>query len=143
LGDAEKKICLQPFDILSFSGLKLGFNVFQKKITQKNSQKMKISNFFLNFFFNKVMLSECSLAISCYFYTPKYPKKNTTATVGFIDFKGVWDSDFISPQGHYKCSKLRMVKKCTDDQISRKLFRNFGIFPIFFKDNVSNQSHPP
>jgi hypothetical protein len=58
LGDAEKEICLQLFDIWSFSGRKLGFNVFQK-ITQKNSQKMKISNFFL-FIFNKFMLSECS-----------------------------------------------------------------------------------
>jgi hypothetical protein len=35
LGDAEKKICLQLFDILSFSGQKLGFNVFQKKYSEK------------------------------------------------------------------------------------------------------------
>jgi hypothetical protein len=44
---------------------------------------MKISNFFLDFcfvFIYKFMLSECSLAISCYFYTPKYPQKSATAT---------------------------------------------------------------
>jgi hypothetical protein len=39
---------------------------------------MKISNFFLDFF-NKFMLSECSLAISCYFYAPQYPRKIATA----------------------------------------------------------------
>jgi hypothetical protein len=50
LGDAEKKICLQLFDILSFSGRKFGFNVFQKEVTQKNSQKMKIANFFSDLF---------------------------------------------------------------------------------------------
>ena len=44
------KTWLQLFDILSFSGRKLGFNGFQKKITQKKSRKIKISNF-LGFFF--------------------------------------------------------------------------------------------
>jgi hypothetical protein len=44
---------------------------------------MKISNFFLEFFyvfFNKFMLSKCSLAMSCYFYTTKYPETSATTT---------------------------------------------------------------
>jgi hypothetical protein len=84
LSDAEKKICLQLVDILSFSGRKFGFNVFHIKILRKILKKIKISNFIFGFFFvffNKFMLSECSLAISRYFYTPKYPKKIATATL--------------------------------------------------------------
>jgi hypothetical protein len=52
-----------------------GFQCFSKKILRKFLKKIKISNFFFSFF-NKLMLSECSLAISCYFYTPKYPQKS-------------------------------------------------------------------
>jgi hypothetical protein len=82
LGDAEKKIRLQLFDILRFSGGKLGFNVFQKKKSEKFTKnknfELLLELFFC--FFNKFMLSECSLAISWYFYSPNYPKKSATAT---------------------------------------------------------------
>ena len=61
-------------------------SMFSKKITwviyswKKILKKWKFRIYFWIFFFNTFMLSECSLAMSCYFYIPKYPKKSTTAT---------------------------------------------------------------
>jgi hypothetical protein len=59
-----------PTAFWNFEGFwsKIGFQCFPKKILKK----WKFRTFFgifLFVFFNKFMLSECSLAMSCYFYT--------------------------------------------------------------------------
>jgi hypothetical protein len=57
--------------------------MFYKKITQKifsKNENFELCFGFFFVFFNKFMLSECSLAMSCYFYTSKYPEKTATAT---------------------------------------------------------------
>jgi hypothetical protein len=76
------KNLLSAFWFFEFFWSKSGFRCFPKKILRKILKKIKKN------FFNKFMLSECSLAISCYFYTPKYPKKSATAT----PLKSIWEN---------------------------------------------------
>jgi hypothetical protein len=60
LSDAEKKICLRLFHILSFSGRKLGSKKnYSEKFSKNKNFKLFFEIFFVDFF-NKSMLSSVS-----------------------------------------------------------------------------------
>jgi hypothetical protein len=83
----NKSRLLTAFWYFEFFWSKIWFQCFPKKLLRKILKIMKISNFFLEFFFlffNKLMLFEFSLAMSCYFYTPKYPQKRILTCVEFV-----------------------------------------------------------
>ena len=59
------------------------------------------------------MLSECFLAISCYFYTSKYPKKSTTATPlkVWMSLIRLFSTRFLGELTEVVSQKLAQLKK--------------------------------
>ena len=75
LGDGEKKICLQLFDILSFYCRKLAFNLFLRKLLRKIFENRTF--FYFYFFFHSFFVV---WVFPSNFDTSKWLKNNTTAT---------------------------------------------------------------
>jgi hypothetical protein len=87
------------------------------------------------------MLSQCSLAMSCYFYTPKYHRKSTTATPVsqfkiFMFIKNLPQTE-VSPKAIHANSPD--VNKLID-KIS--LISIFGIFGVLARQGMNILAEP-